>query len=227
MPSCNVGQTEEETIVLDQYYAIDPTSLLTSLENGDMNAFTPVQTDLELLPVDQQIPVDWFQADYFYIANTLSERSLGESLQGWQLGSMDFHLGCSEIQNGFQNGRFEYFKVVKEQEQESRTSRFIDIDPRGNFVHVIEEYYYPKLLNWEVIDVAHLEISADQALRIAESHGGDRSRVALGNACGISVVLSPSPASEKGWVVSYTRNDDRTSVFKFQIDPYTGKFHLP
>jgi hypothetical protein len=225
--ACNVGQTEKETTLFDQYYTIEPVSLMESLKNGSMSAFTPTDERPEILPVDQQVPVNWFQADYFYIATTLYDRVLAKSLDGWQLSSMDFRLGCSKIQYGFQNGRFEYFKVVKEKDQESRMSRFIDVDPRGNFVHVIEEEYYPKLVDWEVIETARLKISADQALQIAESNGGDKSREAIGDSCSISLILSPSPASNKGWVVSYTRNDDRTSIFKIQIDPYTGETHIP
>lgn len=223
--SCNIGQIEEQTTLFDQYYAIEPASLMTSLKNGDMNAFTPVREEPELLPMEQQIPVDWLQADYFYIASTLYEGVLGKSLQGWQLNSMDFSLGCSKIRNGFQNGRFEFFKVAKEKEQESRISRFIDIDPRSNFVHVIEEEYYPKLADWKIINIEQIKVSADLALQIAENNGGDKSRESVRNACNISLVLSPSPASNKGWVVSYTRNDDRTSFFKIQIDPYTGEVH--
>src|SRR5688500_8125221 len=146
MLSCNFNQTEEQTTLFDRYYTIEPISLMDSLKNGDMNAFFPVNQIPGLLPVDQQLAVDWPQADYFYIANTLYEGVLGKTLQGWQLNSMDFRSGCSKIQNGFQNGRFYFFKAVKEKEQESRIIRFIDIDPRGNFVHIKEWEFYPSLV---------------------------------------------------------------------------------
>src|SRR5258708_5851312 len=105
-------KTEEKTILLGQYYTIEPTSLMDSLKHGEM-AFTPVSQEPELLPVDQQIVVNWLQADYFYIANTLYESVLGKSLQGWQLNSMDFQLSCSKIQNGFQNGRPTFFNEIQ------------------------------------------------------------------------------------------------------------------
>ena len=220
--SCN-SQTEEKTILLDQYYTIDP----TSLQNGDLDVFSPVSTGPELLPVNQQLPVDWLQADYFYIANTLYNSVLGKSLQDWNLNSMDFRLGCSKIRNGFQNGRFEFFKVVKEKEHEARMSRFIDIDPRGNLVHIKEWEYYPKLVNWGIIDLTELKISADRALQIAETSGGEEMRQSVGNACNISLVLSPGPANNRDWKVSYTRSDDRSSLFHIEIDPITGETHFP
>jgi len=227
MLSCNIGQTEEQTTLFDQYYTIDPTSLMVSLKNGDMNAFTPVSDDLELLPVDQQLPVDWLQADYFYIANTLYDSVLGKTLQSWQLSSMDFSSRCSYIHNGFQNGRFEFFKVVKEKEQESRIIRFIDIDPRGNFIYVKEQKYYPNLVNLEAIDLIQLKISADRAFQIAESNGGEEKRQSVGNACNISLVLSPGPANKRGWKVSYTRSDNGIPLFRVEIDPITGEVYFP
>jgi len=227
MLSCNIGQTEKRTTLFNQYYIIEPSTLLGLLKNGDMNAFSPVNESPGLLPVEQQIPVNWLQADYLYIANMLYKGFLGKTLQGWQLSSMDFSLGCSDIQNGFQNGRFTFFKVVKEKEQESRIVRPIDIDPRGNFVHTTEWEYYPNLVNLEIIDLAKLKISADLAHQIAESNGGEEKRELVENACNISVGLYPNSSSYKGWEVSYTRKDDRTSFFHIQIDPYTGEIHFP
>jgi hypothetical protein len=227
MLSCNIGRTEEQSTLFDQYYTIEVTSLINSLKNGNMNAFSPVNEEPELLPVDQQTPVDWFQADYFYIANTLYEDVLGKTLQGWQLKSMSFSSRCSYIQNGFQNGRFEFFKVVKEKEQESRIIRFVDIDPRGNFVHVKEWEFYPSLLNLEAIDLAQLKISAERAFQIAEINGGELKRRTVGDACNISLGLYPNSADYKGWIVSYTRSDDSSVFYRIQIDPHTGETYFP
>lgn len=68
--SCNIDQTEEQTNLFSQYYTIEPTSLLESLQRGEV-AFTPVSQKPELLAFDQQTTVNWHQAEYFYIANAL------------------------------------------------------------------------------------------------------------------------------------------------------------
>lgn len=227
MLSCNFNQTEEQTTLFDQYYTIEPISLMDLLKSGDMNAFTPVSEAPELLPMDQLLPVNWVQTDYFYIANTLYDGVIGKSLQGWQLKGMDFGLGCIHVHNGFQNGRFEFFRMVKEKEQESRIIRFIDIDPRGNFVHVKEWEFYPNLVNLEAIGLAQLKISADLALQIAENNGGKEKRQAVGDACDISLGLFPNSADYGGWVVIYTRSDDHTSLLHIKIDPITGEIHFP
>lgn len=227
MLSCNISRTEEQSTLFDQYYIIEPKHLIDSLQNGDINAFSPVNEEPELLPIDKQESVDWLQEDYFYIANTLYEGVLRKTLQGWQLKSMSFSSRCDYVQHGFQNGRFEFFKVVKEKEQESRFIRFIDIDPRGNFVHVKEWEFYPSLLNLEAIDIAQLRISAEHAFQLSELNGGEQKRRTVGDACNISLGLYPNSANYKGWIVSYTRSDDSSVFFRIKIDPYTGEIYFP
>jgi hypothetical protein len=224
--SCNIGKTEEQTNLFSQYYTIEPASLMDSLNHGEM-AFTPVSQRPEFLPFDQQVTVNWHQADYFYIANALYEGVLGKSLRGWQLSSMGFHLACSQVQNGFQSGRFGFFSVVKDDDQESRLERFIDIDPRSNFVHVSETKYSPKLIDLKSIDITQLKISADRAIQIAESNGGEEKRASVKNACNISLLLTLDRTDTWHWRVYYARSDDRTLFFDILIDPYTGEIRSP
>lgn len=221
--SCTGSQTVKETTLFEQYYSMNPATLMPSLKSGDAKAFIPKSQELGLLPVDQQVPVDWFQSDYFYVANSLYEKVLNDPLQGWQLSSMDFSTNCSYVSTGFQNGRFDFFKVEKKNERQARVIRFTDIDPRGNFVHVKESEFYPTSLHWEAIDLAQLKISADQALQIAEAKGGQEKRQSLKDACAISLILAPNSASYRGWAVFYTRSADSTSLFKIYIDPITGE----
>jgi hypothetical protein len=224
--SCNIGKTEEQTNLFDQYYTIEPTSLLDSLKRGEM-AFTPVSQKPKLIPFDQKVTVNWRQADYFYIANAVHEGVLGKTLLGWQLSSMGFALGCSQVQNGFQNGRFRFFSVIKDGDQEARLERFIDIDPSNNFVNVSETKYSPNLVDLKSIDMAQLKVSADRALQIAESNGGEEKRASVKNACSISLALTLDRTNKWYWDVFYTRHDDRTLFFDIQIDPYTGEIHVP
>jgi hypothetical protein len=224
--SCNIGKTEEQTNLYSLYYTIEPTSLLESLQRGEAT-FTPVSQRPELIPVDQKVTVNWHQADYFYIANTVYEGVLGKTLQDWQLSSMGFALGCSKVQNGFQNGRFGFFSVVMDNDQESRLERDINIDPSNNFVHVSETKYSPKLIDLKSIDLTQIKISADYALQIAESNGGEEKRASVKNACSISLLLTLDRRDRWQWRVYYARSDDRTLFFDILIDPYTGEVRFP
>jgi len=74
------------------------------------------------------------------------------------------------------------------------------------------------LSNWESVDLSKVKISADEALRIAEKDGGQEKRVAIDNACDISVGISRNTIVYDGWMVNYS-----PSIFFDKIDPVTGK----
>lgn len=225
--SCNFDRTEEKTSLLSQDYGIEPESLLDAIGSGAHNAFVPLDTEPERIPPDQQIPVNWTQADYLTIANALSEFVWEETLEGWQLNSMVFLLGCADFDVGFQNGRFRFFKNARISEHEIRIMRLIDIDPRSKFINVTEVKYEPKLVDWKSIDIQQNQLSADEVLQSAENAGGQQQRLSVKNACNISLLLSPDYANYNGWEVDYTRRDDNISIFHVQIDPYTGEIHFP
>jgi hypothetical protein len=140
---------------------------------------------------------------------------------------MDFSATCKAIESGFQNGRFDFFKVVNENGIQSLRSRFIDIDTRGNFIYVKELKYSPASGSREVIDLKGLKVSAEQAFEIAESNGGKEKRLLAENACRVSVVLSPNSAGYRGWEVIYTSTDTGDFLFRIQVDPYTSEIHFP
>jgi hypothetical protein len=217
----------EQTNLFSQYYTIEPASLMDSLKQGKM-AFTPVSQRPELIPFNESVTVSWHQADYFYVANTLYEGVLGKSLQGWQLSSMSYSLACSQIQNGFQNGRFMFFNVVKENNQEASLTRFIDIDLRFNFAHVSEEQYSPKV-DWTPIPINENILSAEEALQRAEDAGGEETRSSVSNNCSISLQLTHDFSlwnKKWWWWVNYSGRDDKgrpISIFTVELNPYTGE----
>jgi hypothetical protein len=113
-----------------------------------------------------------------------------EPLEGWQLKSMNFGLGCAEVDIGLQYGDFRFFKNVKTRERESRIERSMDMDPRSKSIHVREFEYYPRLVDWESIEREQIRVSADNARTIAENNGGRDKRLSVGNRCDIALLLS-------------------------------------
>lgn len=220
---CNIGQTEQKAMLFDQYYRIEPSTLLSSLGRGETNAFTPVSDAPGSVPVHQQAPVPWLQADYLQLAHILFRDVLDKPIHDWHLKSMDFQTSCTLLDRGFQNGRFEFFMVRSDKNQESRFVRFVDVDPRGNFVNVMEWRIHPNLLSLNAIDLVQLKIPAETALQIAEASGGQQQRRAVANACNIFVGLFPNSASYRGWIVIYTRSQDNSALFRIYIDPGTGE----
>ena len=218
---------EEKTNLFYHYYSIQPESLLHELEVGDVNAFHPIDEEPPFIPLDQQITVPWTQDDYLRIANALYEFVRGETVDGWELHTMNFSLRCEELDIGFQDGNFEFFKIAKTGERESRIQLIINIYPRGQYVFITENEYYPQLVDWDSIDLGQIQLSATDVLRIAENAGGQVNRLSVENACNISLSLSPGSARYKGWFVHYYRRDDRTTLFQVNIDPITGEIHSP
>jgi hypothetical protein len=224
--ACASEVGESLAITRDKYYLIKPADLLQSLANGMPDAFTEVEQRPELLPPAEQIPVDWTQGDYLYIAQALHEHVWGETLDGWQLHKMDFRLGCDDVNKGFQNGRFEYFKVVGAGREKSRITRSMDIDPRGNFVNAWESEYRPNVMDWIPIDLAQLQISVDNALQIAEVNGGQKQRSLVENSCEISLAYSPDTSISGDWEIFYTRSDDGSRLMHLRVDPDTGEVKI-
>ena len=225
--SCNFNfETREDmTITYKQYYSITPPSLLSSIgQNGD-TPFTPIVDRPELPPPDQQITVNWKQADYMRIVNALFEDIWGETTDGWLLKSMYFSLNCTKIDNGFQNAYFRYFRNEKIHEQESRIERYIAIDPRSKSVYVSEYIYSPRLVDWDSVDLMQL-FSADDVLALAESTGAKEKRLAVDNVCDITLLISPDPGTYQGWKVRYS-NSDVVNLFDMRVDPITGEIDSP
>lgn len=221
--ACNFDESEDETNLFYHYYSIQPESLLGELEAGNIDVFLPVTERPSPIPPDQQIPVPWTQVDYLGIANALYAFIWGDTLDGWQLNSMDFGLRCTEYEVGLQDGNFRFFKVVETGGRESRRELIINIYPRGKYVFITENEYYPKLVDWESIDLGQNQLSASDVLQIAENAGGEGKRLFVDNACDISIWLSPDYARYRGWVVHYYRESGTTTLFQVSIDPVTGE----
>ena len=216
---------EKNTNIFYHYYTIEPASLLEALEAEDLNVFIPIDEEPTLIPPNQRIPVSWTQDDYLIIVDALFQLVQGstDTMEGWQINSMQFALGCTQFGIGLQDGNFRFFKIVKTNRQESRIERIVNIDPRSKVVFITENDYYPILANWSAIDLGQNLLSADEILQIADNAGGREKRVSIENACDISLLLSPDYASYNGWEVSYYRRDNRKTIFHVEIDPITGK----
>jgi len=218
---------EIRTNQFNQLYSIKPESLLEDLYQGKTDAFSQIDKEPPFPPPDQQIAVPWMQDDYFHIANVLSESIWNDTLADWQLKTMYFNLACTQSDVGFQSGIFTFIRKKETNGHRSRIERIIKIDPGNKFVYVTEDEYTPSSWDWKVIDMARIKVSANEALQIAESNGGKEKRQAVANACYISLILSPSPLNDNGWIVSYTLYDEYVSFFSVLTDPYTGEIYIP
>ena len=66
--SCNFDETENKAIIFSQYYKINSQSLLGSLKVGETDTFSQVDRQPKHVPQEQQLVVNWTEANYLYIA---------------------------------------------------------------------------------------------------------------------------------------------------------------
>lgn len=213
---CNIDRTENVNIKSENFFAFDPTSILSSIEKGAKDTFSPIDEEPGLQSTSQSQPVTWKQADYFRLAEALNEKVGGESFENWNLKEMYFSLGCNQVELGFQYGQFKFFQIRNANNEEIRVERFIEIDPTRNFARAMEVEYSPNLENWKAIDLQTIRVSAEEALSIAEKNGGYEKRTAVENKCGISVGTSQDINTD--WLTIYS-----PSLFVDRINLVTGK----
>ncbi len=221
MQSCNALKSENVETIKQQYYAVEPNTLLESIAQGKEDAFILIDENQETTPLPANISAKWSQDDFLGVAEALHKVVWGEPLMTWNLFQMDFRVACTDAGMGFDNAHFVFYKVTTVGEQESRFVHEITIEPNRRSASIWEREYSPKLVNWPIIDLEKVEVSADQAVRIAEAHSGDVVKATVKNPCNISAILAPAAADYHGWKIVYTENQF-DKIFDYDIDPFTG-----
>ncbi|MGD8456666.1 MAG: PepSY domain-containing protein [Anaerolineales bacterium] len=197
-------------------YSINPDTILEDLSQGKTDVFIPQ----EYMPDEKSREyVEWKSADYDLIVEALHEMMWGETLEGWKMNLMGFEWDCEYIDKGPRNANYTYFKVEKLRERKSRFVSNLWVSPNWNSVRASMWENYPRLCCWDEINPEKLEISAEEALDIAEKNGGAEYRVSIENSCKIIVSL-PAKLDYDGWIVSYRYLH---TFNKYYIDAKTGE----
>jgi hypothetical protein len=227
MLSCKLIQQESQKTTRQGFYGIQPETLLDALAHGDSNAFVPVsEQDVDRSAPPTGSPVNWTQSDYFQIVDAFYKLVLQDSLDDWNINSIDLARRCKDADVGWQDGSFEFFKIVRDKNnQEILISRFIEVDPSSKVVLLWEREFSPYVVDRSSIDLAKIKFDGEKVLQIAEDGGGREARLSVNNACSIRVGLSPDSPKYRGWNSVYTRSDSGTSAFQINVDPFNGEIH--
>ena len=228
---CSLFSPAHEPVVSSQesYYRIQPESILASLDQNDFEVFVS-QNNPEALLNERNTAIHWKQSDFLRIATAFSETIWHEPIDLWDLHSLFLRVTCSDVDKGFEFASIEYFKVLKSGNTESRIRRAMHIDPGANMISVYETEYSPTSMEWNSIDLASLEISADRALEIADKNEGRDARVNVENKCFISASLAPDGFYE-GWNIRYSLYGGNTSsatreLLSVYVNERTGAFRV-
>ena len=191
-------------------YTFDPKTILAKLDQGDTTIFQPLS--------DSQAPLfppgtyPWRQQDYMKITSNLNKVALHDSLEGWSVYDIHFTSQCVDNPVGFDHFLIAYFKTDGDQ----YLVRMMEIWPLSKEadVGVDQHFARPVPIGWQSLDVKDVKVTADEALQIAETHGGKTARESFNNNCSIVVSL------DKNWYITYTARNS-TAYFQVRIDPHS------
>ena len=199
-------------------YQIDTASILTSLAEGETNLFaaqeTAPQTSTALLS-------SWRQSDFIDVARALNQVASQEPLSGWRLYSMHFSTPCKDDLSGFTEADFYYFKTTFRENGKIRyTTQNIFISPEYEQVIWSGGATFPRpLIGWDYVRLRRIQITAEDALAIAEENGGRETRQLVDNNCRIHVRLA---GGDRTWQILIYQNDTGSSLFRMMIDTESG-----
>lgn len=202
------------------YFQIDPETVLVKIDSGVMNPFSKETRNMEEIwtdPASHPIEIQWSQSEYFRIYESLGGVLWEGNYQSWDLYGFNFNTKCQAGLRGFDEGEVTYFRTTYRNGGLKYETRYIRVNPSYRSVAWGDEAIFPRfVIDWKGIKLEELVITADDALKIAEEHGGREYRESVDNDCSIFLILQPR--SYSGWLVTYGLNG-----FVVLIDPYTGK----
>lgn len=206
----------------ERWYQIDSTTLLSAISRSESDIFTPDATEaIDDLPDSKPMQVN--QADFLNIAEALNEVELHDSIYNWQASRLLFSLNCADIAFGPQQGEIDLFKESEYiRNQASRLiERKVFVLPRKGQVGWTEHEVYPVSGHQPTIELAKIKVPVEEALRIAEAHGGQAVRETAKDKCSIHLTMSAS-RWDNDWWITYASSSSGSNLFQIYIDEETG-----
>jgi hypothetical protein len=203
-------------------YKINPDTILESLSQGEKDVFTQQIGTPEASNITTAKLVQWTQADYFMIAQTLHKFVWGENWQDWKVTELFFRMDCQQAGKGPQIFYIKLYKIAYLRDKDLRLIHDIGIRPLENSVEWYEKKMHPIREVWKSIDISQINVPVETALQIAEEKGGYNARSKIENQCVIYIQMFAN-AMDEGWKISYSA-DDKSNDFDVFVDPVTGKF---
>lgn len=190
-----------------QYFKIRPETILVSLENDGAVLFQKID-DSSVEKITES-PISWSQAEYGEIAYKIHEFVWTESLDNWNLYRMIFSTSCNDNPTGFDYADYIYFQEIVFNGKKVNTARDIFIAPQYGDITLGSDTNFPRPFSgWKSIDLDRINVTAEEALRIAEGTGGKSFRLSVQNVCQIYVSMNPDGYGHGDWKVVYGGNSE-------------------
>jgi hypothetical protein len=176
-------------------YGFNPETVLDELARGETDVFVPRTATPRPALAGDLPPVRWTQADFYRLAQAFQTYLWPEPVERWQVDQLTFQLNCTDAPLGPQWLGIMLFRTAPagaegyDDGYDSRFERSIYFDPRQGTIRWWESRISPNMRTRPALDLDRLQVTAEQALQIAEQHGGEAARLAVENKCHIEVAI--------------------------------------
>lgn len=222
---CRVLNSEKLVVLTEHGYNINPKTLLDDLSQGNLEAFEEFSP-----PVDfrnkQNDTIEWEESDYFVIVENVYQTENEDSIGEWQIYQLLFLADCNQVSSG---PYFSYVKFVFQKFEEIRNSskRYqyeISIIPLESQIYTRREEYFPNWASPKGIESEKHNITAKEALDIADLNGGMKIRELVDDQCTVFMLFFPDGLGYPGWQIHYRQSDVKQPAYAvFWIDSESRK----
>lgn len=219
-------ENESQWHVYGDHYTFDSKRILDLYKKGDENLFTVIPEEeleeSEDVERTENPPSKWKQQDFLETLQIFHQSIFGNPLREKFRAAIFYVPDCSQVAFGPQNASFFTYTVSPG----DITSYDYFIDLQNNYIDWNGEGFQP-IISWQVssVDIANYEISAEEALEIAENYGGQETRLLNQNQCEIDINIS-AYHHNGNWVVSYNPTSDFSNLLSVEIDKDTGEAQI-
>jgi hypothetical protein len=209
------------------YYQIDPSAILTGLKSEGNSVFLVLPNEPEsFLEIYPSGFYPWSQEDYLSIAKAHHLYMTGESVEkGWKIYGMgDFGIyQCRDGMHGFDSAKIIFYKKNPDG---SFPVTYMYIRPLEGLIHsaLLEFDARKRDDGFQEAKAMAGNVTADEALQIAENAGGKAMRQKLSNdGCDVWVIYY----SGEYWHVDYSWNtDDLDFDLVFEVNANDGSYKV-
>jgi hypothetical protein len=214
-------ENESHGQIFGEYYTFDAKTIFREYDKGEENLFSVI-SDEELENLEAYPLSDWGQKEFLEALNLFHQTAFHQPLDE-KLSGASFSLpNCNQITLGLQSAVIFTHNFGFSEGYAVYYSYYIE--PNRNFAYWHGDSYEP-IISWPIssLNLSKIKITAEEALQIAEKHGGEDIRLTNQNQCDIDIDIS-ADEHHGNWVVSYNSTIDKfTSLLRIEVDSTTGK----
>lgn len=208
------------------YYDINPETLFDA--TGQVKSETIIPSSEEIWNREEPYydDVSWTEEDYIKIVDIISRDIWKEPFDQneWKVLSISLQQSCDSDLQGFYDFDIVYYRDAGVEFWHRRyETRLVEIYSWQGIIRWGEGYFSNAVLpGWGNTNLKNFNLTAEDALQIADTNGGGNARKDVDNNCYISVRSDRfSPLKNKKWEVGYWM-----AGYRMRIDPFSGKFKV-